>query len=77
MTEEYKQVEVTYKFHLPDNENELKTHQLAQDLFSAVFEIAQECRTVLKHGPRSGEGVEEFAEKIQELCSESKFYEIV
>jgi hypothetical protein len=71
--QELRQYEVTYKYYLPDNEIELKLHRLAADFFSAISEINDECTTILGKGPRAGEGVEEFAEKIHAICCESGF----
>ena len=62
----YKQVIVTYQFHLPDNRSELATVQEAPAMFRALWDIQNECRDVLKYGVRMS--VDDFAQKISNIC---------
>ena len=70
------QTEVTYKYYLPEHEDEIKMHQLAGDFFTALWDIHNECRRIMKSGPKPGEGIDEFADRISDICSESGMHGI-
>lgn len=74
--EETYDIEVTYKYLLPQHRYDLKIANMAKELLSGLWNIHNECRTILKHGTRAGEGVEEFAERINAICIESGALEI-
>lgn len=60
-------IEVTYKFHLPDNAEELRTFQGGNKYRAALDEIFQACRYKWKYTD-AHEETKEFAMKIQEMA---------
>ena len=56
--------EVTFKYYLPENNEELWIHVNAAAMYGVLWEIHNLCRTQIKHG--DDEKVSNFAEKIQE-----------
>lgn len=69
--EEHSQVEVTYKYYLPDNQTDLELHQNAYKYFSTLHDIYDECRRKYKYDDDASEETIEFAEKIASLVNES------
>lgn len=69
--EEYKCVEVTYKFHLPENQEELKEFQNTSDYVAALWEIHDKCRCVLKYEEDPSEDKQILAEEISLIVNES------
>lgn len=67
MTEESKSPEVTFKYFLPENQDELWMHYHASDMYMLIHEIDQVCRSLIKHGDQSIKTTEELAEKIREM----------
>lgn len=74
--EDDKAVEVTYKFSLPDNRDELTMFQNASKFFMALHDIHDSCRNVWKYKEDATDAEIEFAEKIGEIVSESGVFEI-
>ena len=73
--EESKQVEVTYKFFLPDNQHELIMIQNARKYSSALWDIHDLCRTVWKYEESPSEDRVKLAEKIEDIISETGIHE--
>lgn len=67
MTAEYKSSEVTFKYYLPENQDELWMHVHTYDMYSILYDIHQVCRTLLKHGNKDIKDLEQFAEKIRNM----------
>ncbi len=67
MESEYKCSEVTFKYYLPDHEDELYLHSHASDMYSLLFEIDNVCRSLIKYGDEKIKDPIEFAEKIREM----------
>lgn len=74
MESDYHQVEVTYKFYLHDNKNDLRMVQLAPDMFSALWDIDQKCRGILKYG--TDMKFDEVLEDIRAVISEVDLYSV-
>jgi hypothetical protein len=66
---EEKQIEVTYKFYLPDNQGELEIFQQAFKYQEALNDIYQECRRTWKYDDEASDELIAFAEKIGGMCS--------
>jgi len=68
-----KQVEVTYKFYLPDNESEMRAFLRAKhnDYESVLSEIHYKCRQVWKYEEDPSEDRISLAEEISEMVGES------
>lgn len=56
----------TLKFILPDEEHEFRTAQQGQAAKSALWEIDQHCRSLLKHGEPTDEEAR-LAEEIRSM----------
>ena len=56
------------KYKLPDEREDLNTTLLASEYHSALWEIDQFCRGVLKHG-NGKENLTETLERVRELAS--------
>jgi len=65
--EEYKKVEVTYKFHLPDNRADLWLVQNADKMWQLLSRIDDKCRSESKYGEI--EVVASFADEIREMIN--------
>jgi len=74
--EAYKQTEVTYKFFLPDNQNELTVFQNSTKFFLALNDIAERCRYVWKYKEDATMAEVNFAERISEIVTESGVYDV-
>ena len=61
---EYKQVEVIFKFYLPDNQDELAVFQKAQEYRSSLSDIYNKCRSKWKYDDNASEETIAFAEEI-------------
>lgn len=68
MEPEYKQIEVNFKFYLPDNQDELNTFQKANDYRSALDDIYNMCRSKWKYDDKASEETIAFAEEIGKLA---------
>jgi len=68
---EYKQTEVTYKFYLPDNKDELITFQNSINYLTALNDIYDRCRQVWKYKEDATEEEVKLAERIGEIVTES------
>lgn len=67
INDEYRQYEVTYKFYLPDNKDDLKTFQNALFYETALHDIYDRCRRVWKYEENPTEDKVKFAELIGEI----------
>lgn len=64
---EYKNPEVTFKYYLPDNEEDLWLHINASDMYNLIHQIDQTCRSIVKYGDDSIKTKEDLAEKIRDI----------
>lgn len=71
MTEEYKSPEVTFKYYLPDNQDELWIHTHASDMYSLLHDIDQHCRGIIKYDETATEEKCKLAEHIRQMIYES------
>jgi hypothetical protein len=67
---EHKQVEVTYKFHLPDNKDDLWMHYNSQKMYSLLYDINDKCRTVMKYEDNVHDSRFNLAEEIRNMIGE-------
>ena len=74
--DEYKQVEVTYKFYLPENKNELIIFQNASKFFMALHDIHDRCRHVWKYKEDATDEEINLAERMGEIVSESGVFDV-
>lgn len=63
------EVELKFKILLPDHQSRLKNLVEADDMRSALYDVWQKCRDVLRYEDGSAE-VDALAEEIQDLTSE-------
>lgn len=66
-----KSIEVTYKFYIPEHNDDLKIFQKAHESQCALEEIYQECRRMWKYDDKASEETIAFAEKIGKMAAES------
>lgn len=71
MEPDYKQTEVTYKFYLPDNQDELELFQKSNHFHFALWEIHDKCRQVWKYEDSPSEGRLKLAEEIGDIIAEA------
>jgi hypothetical protein len=69
MEREDRQTEVTYKFYLPDNAEDLKMFSMSTEYYLALHRIHDECRKVWKYEDASEEK-DTFARMIGEIAGE-------
>jgi len=62
-------VKATFTFQLPDDQPDYDAARLGRDALSALWEIDQHCRAVLKHGDPS-EDAAALAEAIRGMISD-------
>lgn len=74
-TENYKDIEVTYKFFLPEHFEELRIFQTANKLASALSDIHDACRFVWKYKEDATDQEIDLAEKIGDLVSNSGVFD--
>jgi hypothetical protein len=67
---ESKSVEVTYKFYIPENQEELDVFINAYKFQATLSEIYNECRRIWKYDEKASDELIAFAEKIGGMCSE-------
>jgi len=71
MESEHNQVEVTYKFRLPDNQDELSIFHKANEYSSTLYSIYNICRDVWKYEEEPNKDKLELAESIGNTISET------
>lgn len=71
MTEEYQSPEVSFKYYLPENDDEVWMHIHASDMYSILHDIDQHCRGILKYDNKATEDKRNLAEHIRNLIHES------
>lgn len=64
-------IQVTFTFHLPEHEEDMKLFQKGRDYYCALFDIYNECRTVWKYEENPSKDKVEFAERISQLVLET------
>jgi len=75
--EEYKQVEVTYRFYMPDNKNDLIVFQNAEEYYNALYKIYEEARKIWKYeDDETDQKLVEFAEMISAIATDTGILEI-
>ena len=67
--DEYKSSEVTFKFYLPDNKDELYIHANASNMFSLLRDIDSYCREIVRREPNPHEERVSLAEYIRDMIS--------
>jgi hypothetical protein len=67
MSPKYKPSEVTFKYYLPEHEDELWMHIHASDMYTLIYEVDQVCRSFLKYGDEKIKDSSDLAEKIREM----------
>lgn len=67
-------IEVVWKFRLPEHEDEMNRMQHANIFYSALMDIDQKCRTLLKYGENVSDEMEQFAEEIREICHQADIW---
>jgi hypothetical protein len=60
---------VTFKFTLPEEQGDFDAARLGRDALSALWEIDQHCRAIVKHGDPSEE-TRELAQAIRGMISD-------
>lgn len=63
-------MKVTFEFNLPDDDENLKLHNQAGDLYGAVCDYAGWLRGICKHGDPSQHNAESCREKLFEILNE-------
>lgn len=66
---EYKSPEVTFKYYLPDNQEELWLHIHASDMYNIIYEIDLCCRNLIKYGDDKIKDQFQLAENIREMIN--------
>lgn len=62
-----RQTEVIYKFHLPDNREEFIRFQYSWEMYSALYEIKQLCRSATKYQEKDTIKVDKVMELITDI----------
>ena len=65
--EESKDIEVTYKFYIPEHNEDLRIFQNAYKMHSIIHEIDGICRSVQKYEDNASEDRQKLAEQIRDL----------
>lgn len=63
------QVEVIYKFYLPEHDEDLEEFQNAPKYRRALCDIYNRCRTVWKYDDKASKEMIDLAEEIAEIAS--------
>ncbi len=66
-----KKVEVTFKYHLPDNEDDVYLNIHAKEMYFLLLEIDRTCRGILKHGCETIKSLDSLCQKIRDMISEN------
>ena len=70
--DEHQSILVTYTYHLPEHEEELRLVNKADDLQGALYDIYNACRSKWKYEAGVSDETIEFAEKIAEMCRDAE-----
>ncbi len=65
--EESKSAEVSFKYYLPEHQDELNLHINAWKMYSLLHEIDQHCRSIIKYKEDATEAEVNLCEKIREM----------
>ena len=71
MSDEYKQIEVTYKYLLPDHKEELYDITNASAYSMALDDIYNKCRSVWKYEENPSQDRVKLSEEIARIVNES------
>lgn len=66
--QDHKQVEVSFKFYLPDNQEELEIFQKALEYHCTLSDIYNKCRSKWKYDDNASEELVAFAEEIGKMA---------
>ena len=58
-----------------DGQRSARLALAASDLYCALYEVDQHCRTTLKHDDKIDEHTDDILERIREICSVVRDYE--
>jgi len=70
MEREEKNMEVIYKFYLPDNSEDLRIFSLSREYHLALIRVFTECRKVWKYEENPSEDKVKFAKMIGEIVED-------
>ena len=71
MKEEYKSSEVIFKYHLPENRDDVYLHVRSYDMYRILSEIDDACRTVIKYEDESTKTRTDLAQQIRDIIHEN------
>lgn len=63
--------EVTFKYYLPENDDDVWIHINASKMYSLLWEIDQRCRSVVKYEDKASEDRVKLAEEIRQMIYEN------
>lgn len=66
-TDEYKCPEVTFKYYLPENQDDVWIHTNASKMYCLLHELDQHCRKVVKYEESPSEDRVKLAEEIRDM----------
>ena len=67
MESEHKSAEVTFKYYIPENQEDIFLHINASKMYELIYEIDQKCRSVIKYEDDPTEEKFRFAEEIRDM----------
>lgn len=70
----YKDIEVNYKFFLPQHNEELRNFQNVYNYISTLNEIYNKCRSILKYKENPTESEIELAEDVENIINDSRIF---
>lgn len=62
-----KSPEVTFRYYLPDNQDELFLHIHASKMYCLLHEIDQQCRTLIKYRGDASKDAVDLAEELRAM----------
>ena len=65
--DDYKSPEVTFKYYLPENQDDVFLHINASKMYSLLHDIDQHCRSVVKYEEKATEERIKLAEYIRDM----------
>lgn len=70
-TQSAKDIEVTFKFFLPEHSEEYHIFHHATEYYSALLDAYEKCRKIWKYTPECSEDLLKFAEEMGALIAET------
>lgn len=67
MADEYKCPEVTFKYYLPENDDDVWMHINSSKMYGLLHELDQRCRTVVKYEDSASEDRLKLAEELRDM----------